>query len=522
MNETPTPLPGSDATPEHSGQSRRPWLELKDVMVRDVLTISADSTVVDAAERMAAKKVSCILMTDACGKVSGILTERDILRKVVALRKDPASTRIEEVMNKAIIRIPPSSSIPDASKLMEEKGIRHLAVCEGAALCGIVTQTDILHAVRRKLEHEEERNRHWLEAAPNAIFAIDLDGLVTYANPAFCKLLEVENPKHLMHYPFLPERFWPANEERQRFFEELKSRGGIEIKEMALKTAREHRIDVTLFTTFTKDTHGEVDGYLGMLYDVTDKKELVLLRRAEEALRERNEVLQKMNDIKTEVVSLVSHELKAPLTITREGIQLVLSEALGPVNERQRRILNMGVGAVDRLVRLIHDLLDIAKIEAGKMALRKEKIDMKDLTAEILDAFHLPAEAKKITLERKILCHDTRVEADRDRIVQVLTNLMGNAIKFTKAGRITIYISREEHELECCVEDTGVGIAEEQLPRVFEKFEQFSDAYELKQKGTGLGLSISKAIVELHGGRIWVESKPLKGSRFFFTLPLGA
>ena len=642
----PNAVPGGVPLPDHSMKSSRPWLELKDVMIRDVATIAPEASVVEAAEKMSQRNISCLLMTDPSGKVHGILSERDILKKVVTQRhpktlkvadiisapvfsaapnlsileasrmmesknikrlpviqdgkllgivtqtnltqalasygmwrnveeimipnvarvlrhawvteaadlmanqdiscvialdgeravgiiterdlfkkivaqeKDPATTRVEEIMSGTIVSVPPSCSIFNASKIMEEKNIRHLVVLDGEKLCGIITQTDIFRAVRRKLEDEEGRNRQWLETATNGIFTMDLNGVVTYVNPAFLKLLEVEDPWQLINHPFLPDRFWPACEDREKFFVGLKSRGGVEIKEIALKTAREHQIYVTLFTTFTKDAHGELEGYQGMLYDITDKKELVLLRKAEEALRERNDVLQRMNDIKTEVVSLVSHELKAPLTITREGIQLVLSEALGPVTEKQRRILTMGVDAVNRLVRLIRDLLDIAKIESGKMELRKETVNMQELAQEVVDSFRLAADAKQILLEQKLLGHDATVQADRDRIIQVLTNLVGNALKFTASGQITIYLSREEHEFECCVEDTGAGIAEDQLPKVFEKFEQFSDAYELKQKGTGLGLSIAKAIVELHGGRIWVESEVLKGSRFFFTLPL--
>ena len=158
--------------------------------------------------------------------------------------------------------------------------------------------------------------------------------------------------------------------------------------------------------------------------------------------------------------------------------------------------------------------------EAGKMNLRKGKIDMKDLVQEVLDSFHIQAEAKKIAFQKKFLCQDAMVEVDRDRIFQVLTNLVGNALKFTETGHITVFISRETNELECCVEDTGAGIAAEKLSRVFGKFEQLSEDYDPKLKGTGLGLSIAKAIVELHGGRIWVESELKKGSRFFFTLPV--
>ncbi|MDD5227032.1 MAG: CBS domain-containing protein, partial [Candidatus Omnitrophica bacterium] len=495
------------------------WRSVGEIMISDVAKLPRGTRVSDAATLMAERNISCLIIME--GQITaGIVTERDLFKKVVALGKNPAETPVEEIMTASVISVPPDCSIYNATKIIEEKRIRHLAVMDGKKLLGIVTQTDIFRAVRRKLEDEEGINRQWLESAAHGIFTMDLEGVITYANPALLRLLEVDNPWKIISQPLLPERYWVHAADRKKFFEELKSRGGVEIKEMALKTSRENRIYVTLFSTFTKDAHGEVDGYQGMLYDVTDKKELVLLREAEVALRERNEVLHRLNEIKSEFVSMVSHELKTPLTVIKGGLQLVLSDALGAVNERQKKILAMGVNAVNRLIRLIQDLLDIAKIEAGKMELKKQKIDLKDLVQEVCDTFHLQAEAKKIEFEKKFLAHDTVVEADRDRIVQVLTNLVGNSLKFTEAGHITIFISRETNELECCIEDTGPGIAAEKLPLVFGKFEQFSDDYDTKLKGTGLGLSIAKAIVELHGGRIWVESKLGKGARFFFTLPL--
>jgi len=494
------------------------WRSVDEIMKRDVACIHRKAKVSEAAITMASRNISCMIITENSEAV-GIVTERDFFKKVVAQGEDPTKTNVEEIMTPDIVSVAPNCSIYNATRIIDEKRIRHLAVMDGRKLLGIVTQTDIFRAVRKKLEDEEGRNRQWLESATNGIFTMDLDGVVTYANPALLRLLEIDDPWSIMNHPFLPDRFWTDPVERNKFFAELKGRGGVEIKEMALKTARERRIYVTLFSTFTKDAHGDLDGYQGMFYDVTDKRELFLLRQAEEALRERNDVLHHQNEIKSEFVSMVSHELKTPLTITREGIQLVLSEALGPVNDRQKRILNMGVGAVNRLVRLIKDLLDVSRIEAGKMELRKEKIDMNELAQEVLDSFQTLEHSQKIEFQKKILCEDTTVMCDRDRIFQVLTNLIGNAIKFTEKGHIAILLSRENHELQCCVEDTGAGIAAENLPKVFAKFEQFSADYEEKQKGTGLGLSIAKAIVELHGGRIWVQSELGKGSGFFFTLP---
>lgn len=495
------------------------WRSVDQIMMREIACIHKQATVAEAAIIMASRNISCMIILEGKDAV-GIITERDFFKKVVAHDEDPTQTTVEEIMTLGVVNVPPSCSIYNATRIIDEKRIRHLAVMDKKKLLGIVTQTDIFRAVRRKLEDEEGRNRKLLEGATNGIFTLSLDGIVTYANPAFLQLLEIEDPWSIINHPFLPDRFWTNQEERGKFIEELKKRGGVEIKEMALKTARERKIYVTLFSTFTKDAHGDMNGYQGVFYDITDKKELVLLRQAEEALRDRNEVLHNLNEMKSEFVSMVSHELKSPLTITREGIQLVLSEALGPVTEKQQRILKMGVGAVNRLVRLIQDLLDVSKIEAGKMVLRKEKVDMKDLTQEVIDSFQTIENAKPIELEKKLLCHDATIQCDRDRLFQVLTNLIGNALKFTEKGWIKILISRESNELQCCVEDTGVGIAAENLPKVFGKFEQFSAYYDDKQKGTGLGLSIAKAIVELHGGRIWVESELGKGSRFFFALPL--
>jgi signal transduction histidine kinase/CBS domain-containing protein len=494
------------------------WRSVGDIMVTDVAQAKRDTQVTEIATLMTERSISCVLITEN-NEVVGITTERDLFKKVVALGRDPAKTPVHEIMSAAPISVSPTCSIYNAAKLIEEKKIRHLPVMEGKVLYGIVTQSDIFRAVRRKLEDEEGRNRHWLETATNGIFTIDLDGMTTYANPALLRLLEVDNPWQIIHQPLLPERYWVHVADRNKFLEELKTRGGVEIKELALKTARERPVYATLFSTFTKDAHGEVDGYQGMLYDITDKKELVFLRKAEEALRERNEILQHLNEIKSEFVSMVSHELKNPLMITAQSLQLVLEETLGPVNEKQQKFLRVGKEAIERLIRLVKDLLDVSKIEAGKMDLHKQKIDMRELVPKILELFKIQASDKKIELQQEILCDDATVEADQDRIIQVLTNFVGNALKFTESGRIQIRVKKRADELECCVEDWGAGISQENLPRVFGKFQQFSDSYELKQKGTGLGLSISKAIVELHGGRVWVESKLGKGSRFFFTLP---
>jgi PAS domain S-box-containing protein len=495
------------------------WRNISEIMTDNVAAIPRGTSVVEAARIMAERNISCILVSQGADP-SGIITERDLFKKVVASQKDARKMSVDEVMSAKLICVPPDCSIYNATRIIEEKRIRHLVVMDEKKLLGIVTQTDIFLAVRKKLEEEERVNRHWLENATHGVFTMDLNGVVTFANKAFLKLLEVEDPWKIINHPFLPETFWPGRNDRTRFFEELADRGGVEIREMSLRTARAREIYVTLFTTFTKDAHGEVDGYQGMLYDVTDKKELGLLRKAEEALRERNEVLQRLNEIESEFVSMVSHELKNPLMIASESIQMIQEELLGPLTEKQRKFLRISKDAIDRLIRLIKDLLDISKIEAGKMDLQKQEIDLAELAQKTLAPYKEFAAPRGIDLKVEALCENTTLHADRDRIAQVLKNLIDNAVKFTETGSVTIRLRRSEREIECCVEDTGAGIAEENLPRVFQKFQQFTDAFLVQKKGTGLSLSIAKAIVELHGGRVWFESEFGKGSRFFFSLPV--
>lgn len=495
------------------------WRNIGEIMTGDVATIPRGTSVAEAAKIMAERNISCLLVTQD-GAPSGIITERDLFKKVVASRKNAQQMSVDEIMSPGLISVPPDCSIYNATRIIEEKRIRHLAVMDASKLLGIVTQTDIFLAVRKKLEDEERVNRHWLENATHGVFTMDLTGVVTFANKAFLKLLEVEDPWRIINHPFLPEAFWPARDDRAKFFEELTGRGGVEIKEMSLRTARAREIFVTLFTTFTKDAHGEVDGYQGMLYDVTDKKELGLLRKAEEALRERNEVLQRLNEIESEFVSMVSHELKNPLMIASESIQMIQEELLGPLTEKQRKFLRISKDAIDRLIRLIKDLLDISKIEAGKMDLQKQKVDLIELARNTLAPYKESAMQRGIDLKVEALCENATLHADRDRVAQVLKNLIDNAVKFTEKGSVTVRIRQSGQEIECCVEDTGAGIAEENLPRVFQKFQQFTDAFLVQKKGTGLSLSITKAIVELHGGRVWFESEFGKGSRFFFSLPI--
>ncbi len=228
---------------------------------------------------------------------------------------------------------------------------------------------------------------------------------------------------------------------------------------------------------------------------------------------------KRLEELKNEFVSTVSHELRTPMTYIREGISQVLEGLRGTVNEEQKRALTVALMGIDRLKRMITDVLDISKIEAGKLALRRETVDFVGLVKETVSHFDSLATERGLRLGVEAPARPVSLFIDRDKTIQVLTNLLSNALKFTHQGGITITIEDTPTAIRCAVSDTGVGISEEDAKRLFKKFEQFGAPPSTGEKGTGLGLSICKGIIELHKGHIAAESRIGKGSTFHFTLP---
>jgi diguanylate cyclase (GGDEF)-like protein/PAS domain S-box-containing protein len=229
---------------------------------------------------------------------------------------------------------------------------------------------------------------------------------------------------------------------------------------------------------------------------------------------------KEVDKIKSELISNVSHELRTPLSTIQEGIALVYDGALGPIQEGQQDMLARVKTNIDRLARLINDLLDMSKVEAGKLELHKSSVDITALAQEVFSGFQNQAHNKKIQLKLCIRNNMSPLYIDPDRISQVLTNVIANSIKFTSAhGSVTLQIQDKEREVEMSVTDTGIGIARENIAGLFDRFSQFNRVYGPGERGTGLGLPISKEIVEMHGGRIWVESEVGKGSTLTFSLP---
>ena len=234
-----------------------------------------------------------------------------------------------------------------------------------------------------------------------------------------------------------------------------------------------------------------------------------------------NTELRELSLRKSEFVSIVSHDLRTPLAAIDGFVDNLLDCIGGPLTDKQRRYLDRIKSNIGRLVRMINDLLDLSKIEAGTMRLDSKTLVIADLAETVVDNLHMLAREKHLSLRATTTDKHLVVRGDPDKLTQVLTNLIQNACKFTPAGgEVRLDIDAGEAGfVRLCVADTGCGIPPEEVPHVFEKFYRGTSSHG-EARGAGLGLAIAKHFVELQQGRIWVESAPGQGSRFYLTLPL--
>ncbi|WP_337289015.1 GAF domain-containing sensor histidine kinase [Candidatus Methylomirabilis sp.] len=245
--------------------------------------------------------------------------------------------------------------------------------------------------------------------------------------------------------------------------------------------------------------------------------ELSTINAALEASHRR---LQELDRVKSDFLLNVSHELRTPLTAIKGSVDNMLDGITGPLSEAQQRYLTRIQANADRLVRMINDLLDLARIEEGRVQVIPTYFSLSGLTSELLDTLRPVASEQGLALQLADGADPLIVYADRDKVGQVLMNLLGNAIKFTPSGGIVnVELAEEEPFAIVRVSDTGDGIPPEELPHIFDKFYQVQLGRQAKAKGTGLGLSIVKSLVELQGGSIRARSQVDHGSTFTFTLP---
>ncbi|OGR61954.1 MAG: hypothetical protein A2X31_07215 [Elusimicrobia bacterium GWB2_63_22] len=337
---------------------------------------------------------------------------------------------------------------------------------------------------RAKIEHRmklrEGHLREILEKTPDGILVVRSDGRVLFANHG-AELIFGHSREDLLKHPFTLEMDTEKTRET-----ELRRLDGKKIP-LEVRAVEIH-------------------------WDSTPSR-LVLLRDLSP--------VRMLEHSRDEFISMVSHELRSPLTVVKESMELVSDGTAGEVTGRQKEILRIGLDNAARLNRLIDALLDITKIEAGVMPMYLSRADLGSVLARLAQDYSLLAGEKKLSLRKDLPEAPLASYCDAEKITQVLVNLLSNALKFTpENGEIKLTLRPWEGEALICVENSGPGIDPEDIPRLFGKFSQLGGKAAAGQRGTGLGLAISKGIVEMHRGRIWVESQPGKGCKFYILLPV--
>jgi len=240
-------------------------------------------------------------------------------------------------------------------------------------------------------------------------------------------------------------------------------------------------------------------------------------------LQNANERLLELDRLRAAFVSIVSHELRTPMTSIKGYVENMLDGLTGPLTDRQSYYLTRVKFNVERLTRMLNQLLDLSRIEAGRVELHLTQMSMPELALDVVEGLQSLAQKKSISLTALTEGEVPLIQGDRDKLHQVVTNLVGNAIKFTPQGgevRLEVTALPKEGMVRVCVSDTGCGIGSHELDKVFEKFYRGESAPQ-ESLGAGLGLPITKHLVELHAGKIWVDSTVGAGSQFYFTIPIG-
>jgi hypothetical protein len=361
----------------------------------------------------------------------------------------------------------------------------------------------------KKIQEQKDRAQKYLDVAGVMLLVIDQNGNVSLINKKGCEILGYAEHEIIGKNWF--DNFIPERLRKQVKTVNKKIRAGqaeeLECYENPVLTKRGQEKLIAWHNTILCDEDKKTIWALCSGEDITERK------LAEEKIKEAMKT-------KSEFTSVVSHELRTPLTAIKEGIALVADGMAGEINEEQAELLGIAKNNVDRLARLINDVLDFQKLDSGMMKFNFKVNNINEIVKDVYAT--MTSSAKKAGLNLSLQLDDNlpRCSFDSDKIIQVLANLVTNAIKFTKNGDVTIKTGRHNDSVRVSVSDTGCGIKKEDIPKVFNKFEQLGLGGERKTGGTGLGLAISREIIEHHNGTIWFKSKFGKGSTFTFTLPV--
>lgn len=365
---------------------------------------------------------------------------------------------------------------------------------------------------RQKAEKELRKLSRAVEQSPNSIFITDLNGIIEYVNPTTIKLAGYTNEELIGQNPRIFGSAEKSREEYAFLWETIKAgkewKGEFHNKK---KSGELFWTSTTISPILNDDD--EITHYVAINEDVTESKKLTI------ELIKAKEKAEESDRLKTAFLHNISHEIRTPMNAI-----VGFSGFLHDPNlnfEKRKQFTDIIVQSSNQLLSIISDIVNIATVEAGQERIHESEISLNSILRLLYEQFLIKAQKQHLVFNLKTFLSDynDRIISDETKLVQILTNLIGNALKFTQQGHVNFGYTIKNNELEFFIEDTGIGIHPEMYDEIFKRFRQVESTMERKFGGSGLGLSISKAYVELLGGKIWLISELDKGTTFFFTIP---
>lgn len=479
-----------------------------------------------------------------------LLTDDEENKRILPLLKNRLSdegmseTSFREMLEKAGVRSPRKEDrIKDVKLFIKETIGNSLSKINVSEEEKKKAETELLNKIEKSVTHQVElETKEWqvenavlhsridkteaiLKSVADAIVVVDPKGEVVFVNPAAEELLNIKK-EHLLGKHVLEEI-----KETQMITlskDQMGEEGVFESTEVEIRGTRDTVKTLRKSVGMIHNKNGHMVGTVSVLSDVSKQKQL--------------------EQIKSDFVSNVSHELRTPLVSIQKSIELILNEQTGKINEDQKHFLEISNRNVSRLMRLINDILDISKMEAGKQGLRVQTVDVEKLVKESVAGLQVWAQSKGIILDLQLDENLPNVLWDFDKVIQTVINFISNAIKFTpEKGVIEILVrqikgakdfekikgasialdqttenplTEEDAYILFTIKDSGPGLSKEDALKIFDKFFQIKHTSGAKIEGTGLGLPIARQIIELHHGKLWLESQKHEGATFRFVLPV--
>jgi two-component system phosphate regulon sensor histidine kinase PhoR len=401
-----------------------------------------------------------------------------------------------EAMKKGAYDFIPKPFTPDQLRIVVRRALEKRALQKEA---------EFLRREREKSLHdiatEKSKIKTIINCMADGVLVCDRDGCIVLSNPAASRMLKISETSLIGN--FLPQCNLPL-ELAKTIGESLQAKqGGYTSISQELSIGESGEIFLRSHTAPVRNDLGEVIGSVTVLQDISHLKEL--------------------DRMKSEFIAMVAHELRAPIAAVEQQLNVILNKMAGEVTEKQQQLLSRAKERTQGLLTLIKDLLDLSKIEAGMMVQYKEPLNLLEVIQKVVEFMRPEAEAKKIDLQFALPTEPAWINADRNSMDGIFTNLISNAIKYTpEGGKVWIALGGDNGFVKVTVSDTGIGIKKEDLPRIFDKFYRVKTAETRQIIGTGLGLTIVKSIVDAHLGSISVESELGKGTTFTVLLPKGS